>query len=127
MGQRCSRGHKARGQVQPFRGQTLPRPKTEMLEAKDQGQRCKCSPKKKVFKKFFRRSPIHRRWRRPKPHITCYDVIKNFQTRKFFVGQRYRRIKDLKSLRLAFNPDFAKGRGLKLIVEKYKYLTLETC
>ena len=38
-------------------GQTLsrPRPRTDPLEAKDQGHRCKCSPnEKKVFKIFFR-------------------------------------------------------------------------
>ena len=67
--QRWSRGHKARGQGhkkirgqgqghkkirgqgqgQPFRGQTLSRPRTGMLEAKakDQGHKRKCSPKKK--------------------------------------------------------------------------------
>ena len=57
--QRWSRGHKARGQGkdtkkiqgqgQPFRGETLSRPRTEMLEAKakDQGHKRKCSPKKK--------------------------------------------------------------------------------
>ena len=59
-----SRGHKARGQGQgqPFRGQNLSRPRTGMLEAKDQGHRRKRSPKKKkVFKNFFRRSPIQ--WR----------------------------------------------------------------
>ena len=60
-GQRWSWGHKARGQGQghkqirgqgqgqPFRGQTLSRPRTGMLEAKakDQGHKRKCSPKKK--------------------------------------------------------------------------------
>ena len=70
--QRWSRGHKARGQGQghkkirgqgqglgqPFRGQTLSRPRTGMLEAKakDQGHSGKCSPKekkKKVFTKIF--------------------------------------------------------------------------
>ena len=65
--QRWSRGHKARGQGhkkkiqgqgQPFRGQTLSRPKTGMLEAKNEGHKRKCSPnKKKVFKNFFRLSP----------------------------------------------------------------------
>ena len=63
---------KIRGQGQPFRGQTLLKPRTGMLEAKDQGHKRKCSPekkviqkffsgdlkKKKVFKSFFRRSPI---------------------------------------------------------------------
>ena len=64
--QRWSRGHKARGQGQghkkirgqgqgqPFRGQTLSRPRTKDTKRK-------CSPKKKKKKrssqKFFRRSP----------------------------------------------------------------------
>ena len=71
--QRWSRGHKARGQGQghkkirgqgqgqPFRGQTLSRPRTGMLEAiaKDQGHKCKCSPKKKgLYKKFL--SDLHK-------------------------------------------------------------------
>ena len=71
--QRWSRGHKARGQgqghkkirgqgqEQPFRGQTLTRPRTGMLEAKakDQGHKRKCSPKKKKrsSQKFFKPSP----------------------------------------------------------------------
>ena len=43
------------GQGQPFRGKTLSRPRTGMLEAKakDQGHKHKCSPKKKVFTKIF--------------------------------------------------------------------------
>ena len=70
-GQRWSRGHKARdqdqghkkirgqGQEQPYRGQTLSRPRTVMLEAKakDQGHKRKCSPKKRSSEKFFKRSP----------------------------------------------------------------------
>ena len=47
---------KIRGQGQPFRGQTLSKPRTGMLEAKakDQGHKRKCSPKKKkVFTKIF--------------------------------------------------------------------------
>ena len=65
---------RGQGQGQPFRGQTLSRPRTEMLEAKarDQGHKRKCSPKKKkkalhknfsgnlhkqtFSKKFFKRS-----------------------------------------------------------------------
>ena len=56
------RTQKIRGQGQPFRGQTLSRPRSGMLEAKvrDQGHRRKRSPKKKGLQKFFfRRSPIH--------------------------------------------------------------------
>ena len=46
---------RGQGQGQPFRGQTLSRPRTGMLEAKakDQGHSRKCSRKKKVFKKVF--------------------------------------------------------------------------
>ena len=60
--QRWSRGHKAKdtkkilgqGQGQPFRGQTLSRPRTGMLEAKakDQGHSRKCSSKKRLQKSF---------------------------------------------------------------------------
>ena len=51
------RGH-GQGQGQPFRGQTLLRPRTGMLEAKakDQGHKHKCAPKKRSSQKFFRRS-----------------------------------------------------------------------
>ena len=40
---------KIRGQGQPFRGQALSRPRTGTLEAKakEQGHKCKCSPRKK--------------------------------------------------------------------------------
>ena len=53
---------RGQGQGQPFRGQTLSRPRTGMLEAKakDQGHKSKCSPKKikkRSSQKFFRRSP----------------------------------------------------------------------
>ena len=52
---------RGQGQGQPFRGQTLSRPRTGMLDAKakDQGHKRKCSPKKKKrsSQKFFRRSP----------------------------------------------------------------------
>ena len=56
---------KIRGQGQPFRGQTLSRPRTGMLGAKDQGHKRKCSPKKffqaiskkkRSSQKFFKRS-----------------------------------------------------------------------
>ena len=53
---------RGQGQGQPFRGQTLSRPRTGMLEAKakDLGHKRKCSPKKKKKRssqKFFKRSP----------------------------------------------------------------------
>ena len=94
--QRWSRGHKARGQGQGHKkkirgqgqGQTLSRPITGMLEAKDHGHTRKCSLKKRSSKKFsgdlqFIGVPKSFGWERPKPRITCYGVIKNFQKRKF--------------------------------------------
>ena len=63
---------KIQGQGQPFRRQTLSRPRTGMLEAKakDQGHKRKCSPKKKSSsQKFFRRSPKTKQKKR---------VFKNF-------------------------------------------------
>ena len=48
------------GQGQPFRGQTLSRPRTGMLEAKDQGHKAQVlseKKKKRSSQKFFRRSP----------------------------------------------------------------------
>ena len=52
---RTQRKIRGQGQGQPFRGQTLSRPRTGMLEAKakDQGHKRKCSKKKKIFKKVF--------------------------------------------------------------------------
>ena len=67
-------------------------------------------------------------WGRPKPQITWNDVIKIFPKGKFLWD------KDIVGWKIwnrcclfARNQDFAKGRGLKLIVEKCKYLTLGTC
>ena len=46
---------RGQGQGQPFRGQTLSRPRTGMI--KDQGHRRKCSPKKKGLHKNFSGDP----------------------------------------------------------------------
>ena len=50
-----------------------------------------------------------------------------FSKEEVFVGQRYHWMEDLKSLPVGTKPGFYKERGLKLIVQKYKYPTLETC
>ena len=47
---------RGQGQGQLFRGQTLSRPRTELLEAKDQGHSRKCSPNKKKTKKVLKKS-----------------------------------------------------------------------
>ena len=48
-----SRRHKARGQSHGQGHKKNPRPRTGMLEAKDQGHKCKCFPEKKGLKIFF--------------------------------------------------------------------------
>ena len=81
---------KIRGQGQPFRGQTLSRPRTGMLKAKDQGHKRKCSPKKKkrsslftkIFqaiskKKIFFSSVLHKKKRFPKNFSTAPRYFNN--------------------------------------------------
>ena len=110
--QRWSRGHKARGQGQghkkirgqgqgqPFRGQDLSRQRTGMLEAKvkDQGQGRKCSPKKKVFKKFFQ--AISNSLAYPEFLIGggLNHKSREMTSSKFFQRGSFRRMEDLKSL-----------------------------
>ena len=66
-------------------------------------------------------------WGGPKPHITCNDVIKNFQKRNFSWGKDIMEWKiKSRGLRLALKQDFAKGRRLKLIHKKCKYLNWDT-
>ena len=65
---------KIQGQGQPFRGQTLSRPRTEMLEAKDQGHKRKCSPKKKkVFTKIFQAISTKKRF--PKIFQALHKIL----------------------------------------------------
>ena len=77
---------RGQGQRQPFRGQTLSRPRTGMLETKDTATSVL---QKKGLQNFFSGDlqfigvPRIFDWGRPKSQITCYDVIKIFQKRKF--------------------------------------------
>ena len=73
------------GQGQPFRGQTLSRPRTGMLEAKDQGHKGKCSPKnkkKRSSQKFFRRSPKKKKKKKKKKLFT--KIFQAISTKKRF-------------------------------------------
>ena len=78
------------GQGQPFRGQTLSKPRTGMLEAKakDQGHKRKCSPKKKKrsSQKFFRRSPKKKKINKKKGLHKNFssDLHKKTFSKKFF-------------------------------------------
>ena len=78
---------KIRAQGQPFRGQTLSKPRTGMLEAKakDQGHKRKCSPKKKkrkVFTKIFQ--AISKKKKKGLQKNFSSDLHKKTFSKKFF-------------------------------------------
>ena len=75
---------RGQGQGQPYRGQTLSRPRTGMLEAKakDQGHKRKCSPKKMSSQKFFRRSPKKKKKRSSQKFSS--DLRKKTFSKNFF-------------------------------------------
>ena len=81
------------GQGQPFRGQTLSRPRTGMLEAKakDQGHKAQVLSKKKKKKrssqKFFRRSPKKKKKKKKKKRSSqnfSSDLHEKTLSKKFF-------------------------------------------
>ena len=93
--------NRGQGQGQPFRGQTLSRPRTGMLEAKakDQEHSRKCSQKKKkkVFKKFFR-------------NLQFRGVARIFDWGG--LNHKSHAMTSSKICLLALNQVFAKGEGL---------------
>ena len=110
--QRWSRGHKARGQSQgqPFRGQTLSRPRTGMLEAKakDTSTSALRKKKKKTFsKEFFRRSP--KKKRSSQKFFKRFPQINVFQ--KIF--QALHKILTIQKLVLSSSRGQANFRGLE--------------
>ena len=100
---------RGQGQGQPFRGQTLSRPKTGMLEAKDQGHKRKCSPKKKKrsSQKFFTRSP---KKKRSSQKFFKRSPLKNVFQKIF---QAIHRILTFQKIVLSSNPGKANFRGLE--------------
>ena len=74
--------NRGQGQGQPFQGQTLSRPRTGMLEAKDQGHKRKCSPKSQ---KFFRRSPKKKKKKRSSQKFFRRSQKKKRSSQKFFL------------------------------------------
>ena len=82
---------RGQGQGQPFRGQTLSRPRTGMLEAKakDQGHKAQVLSKKKKKKrssqKFFRRSPKKKKKKKKGLHKNfSSDLHEKTLSKKFF-------------------------------------------
>ena len=121
--QRWSRGHKARGQGhkkirgqgqgQPFRGQTLSRPRTGMLEAKakDQEHRRKCSPKKKVFSKFFQAISKKKKEKKGLRKTFSGDLHKKNVFQKIF--QALHKILTIQKIVLSSSRGQANFRGLE--------------
>ena len=87
------------GQGQPFRRQTLSRPRTGMLEAKakDQGHSRKCSPKKRSSKSFS-------------GNLQFIGVARLFDWGG--LNHKLHAMTSSKICLLAVNQDFAKGEGL---------------
>ena len=88
---------RGQGQGQPFRGQTLSRPRTGMLEAKDQRHSRKCFPKKRSSKKFFRQTQFIGEAR-----IFDWGGL----------NHKSHAMKSSKICLLALNQDFKRGEGL---------------
>ena len=105
---------KSEAKGQPFRGQTLSRPRTGMLEAKakDQGHKRKCSPKKKKrsSQKFFRRSPKEKKKKRSSQKFFKRSPLKNvFQT----IFQPLHKILTFQKIVLSSSRGQANFRGLE--------------
>ena len=86
------------GQGQLFRGQTLSRQRTGMLEAKDQGHNRKCFPKKKGLQKSF------------SGNLQFKGVARIFDWGG--LNHKLRAMTSSKICLLALNQNFAKGEGL---------------
>ena len=104
------------GQGQPFRGQTLSRPRTGMLEAKakDQGHKAqvlsKKKKKKKSSQKFFRRSPKKKKKKRSSQKFFKRSPPKNvFQT----IFQALHKILTFQKIMLSSSRGQANFRGLE--------------
>ena len=79
---------KFQGHGQPFRGQTLSRPRTGMLETKDQGHKRKCSPKKMASKFFFQ--PISKKKQKKGLQINFLGDLKKKTIKKNFFQPIYK-------------------------------------
>ena len=105
---------KIRGQGQPFRGQTLSRPRTGMLEAKakDQGHKAQVLSKKKkkrFSQKFFRRSP------KKKKKKVFTKIFQAISTKKRFpkIFQPLHKILTFQKIVLSSSRGQANFRGLE--------------
>ena len=88
---------RGQGQGQPFREQTLSRPRTGMHEAKDQGHSRKCSPKNKGLQKSF------------SGNLQFIGVARIFDWGG--LNHKSHAMTSSKIYLLALNQDFAEGEG----------------
>ena len=104
---------KIRSQGQPFRGQTLSRPRTGMLEAKvkDQGHKRKCSPKtrKKGLHKNFS-SNLQKKKKRSSQKFFRRSLQKNVFQKIF---QAFHKILTVQKIVLSLSRGQANFRGLE--------------
>ena len=102
---------RSQGQGQPFRGQTLSRPRTGMLgaKAKDHGHKRKCSPKKKkVFTKIFQ--AISKKKKRSSQTFFKRSPLKNVFQKIF---QALHKISTFQKIVLSSSRGQANFRGLQ--------------
>ena len=109
------------GQGQPFRGQTLSRPRTGMLEAKakDQGHKAQVLSQKKKKKrssqKFFRRSPKKKKKKKKKKKRSSQKFFKRSPRKNAFqkIFQPLHKILTFRKIVLSSSRGQANFRGLE--------------
>ena len=103
---------RGQGQGQPFRGQKLSRPRTGMLEAKDQGHKAQVlsKKKKKVFTKIFQAISKKKKKKRSSQKFFKRSPLKNvFQT----IFQALHKILTFQKIVLSSSRGQANFRGLE--------------
>ena len=103
---------RGQGQGQPFRGQTLSRPRTGMLEAKDQGHKAQVlsKKKKKVFTKIFQAISKKKKRKRPSQKFFKRSPLKNVFQKMF---QALHKILTFQKIVLSSSRGQANFRGLE--------------
>ena len=107
---------RGQGQGQPFRGQTLSRPRTGMLEAKDtSASALKKKQKKRSSQKFFRRPP-------KKKKMSSQKFFKRSPQKNVFqkIFQALHKILTIQKLVLSSSRGQANFRGLEAKAKDFK-------
>ena len=117
---------KIRGQGQPFRGQTLSRPRTGMLEAKDQGHKAQVPSKKKKKKGLHKNfsGDLQKKKKKKKKKRSSQKFFKRSSLKNVFqkIFQALHKILTFQTIVLSSSRGQANFRGLEA---KAKDLTFE--